>query len=412
MQTHTATSQVPTAKAARWILGKAGNVEIPAYRLSDGRICISYYEGKLRRRKVFRDEADAKREAALAASKINAGQQGVLQLTNSDRESYVLALSHISGFKVPIHSVAEEYAAARGRLPEGVSIAQAVEFYLSRNPVSLTRKKVAEVIAEFLAAKEQDQRSDVYLETLRQHLERFSKVFCMPIGDVTASAIETWLRGLGVGARSRKNLRCSIVTLFNFARARGYLPRDRQTEADYVPRITAKAGDVGVFSPEEIGTLLANANENVLPFLAIGAFAGLRTAEILRLEWEDFRWDQGYIDISREKSKTATRRLVPILPNLAAWLESYREKTGKVCPLKNMQSSAKRLGMSEKVKVKWRQNVLRHSFISYRVAVTKNINQVAFESGNSPQMVNSQYRELVAPKAAEEYFALSPHPKL
>lgn len=408
MQSHTVTLEVPAAKATRWIIGKSGNVEVPAYRLSDGRVCISYYEGKLRRRKVFRDDADAKREAALVAAKINAGQQGVLQLTNSDRESYVLGLSHIARFNVALHCVAEEYAAARVRLPDGVSIAQAVEFYLSRNPAFLARKNVSEVVAEVVAAKEQDERSDRYLKTLRNNLKRFSKVFSMAIGDVTASAIDTWLRGLGVGACSRKNLRASLVTLFNFARARGYLPRERQTEADHVPRISAKAGDVGVFSPEEIAKLLANANEKLLPFLAIGAFAGLRTAEILRLEWADFRWDQGHIEISRAKSKTATRRLVPILPNLAAWLEPYKSKTGLVCAFKSMQNSAKNLGLSEKVKVNWRQNVLRHSFISYRVAVTRNVPQVAFECGNSPRMIDANYRELVTPKAAEEYFGIVP----
>lgn len=48
--------------------------------------------------------------------------------------------------------------------------------------------------------------------------------------------------------------------------------------------------------------------------------------------------------------------------------------------------------------VKWKHNALRHSFISYRVAKIKNVNEVAMEAGNSPDMIFKHYRELVTEK--------------
>jgi hypothetical protein len=57
---------------------------------------------------------------------------------------------------------------------------------------------------------------------------------------------------------------------------------------------------------------------------------------------------------------------------------------------------------------KWKQNALRHSFISYRVADTQNVAQVALEAGNSPQMIFKHYRELVRPTAAKEWFGIVP----
>jgi hypothetical protein len=41
----------------------------------------------------------------------------------------------------------------------------------------------------------------------------------MPIGDVTSAAIDTWLRSLKLGGRSRNNIRSMIITLFNYAKA-------------------------------------------------------------------------------------------------------------------------------------------------------------------------------------------------
>ena len=58
-----------------------------------------------------------------------------------------------------------------------------------------------------------------------------------------------------------------------------------------------------------------------LPCLAVGMFAGLRSAEIERLEWKDIDLKQRHIVVSADNAKTADRRIVPIAANLAEWLE-------------------------------------------------------------------------------------------
>jgi hypothetical protein len=59
--------------------------------------------------------------------------------------------------------------------------------------------------------------------------------------------------------------------------------------------------------------------------------------------------------------------------------------------------------------VKWKKNALRHSFISYRVAETQDVAQVALEAGNSPQIIFEHYRELVRLKEAQAWFAIEPN---
>ncbi len=55
----------------------------------------------------------------------------------------------------------------------------------------------------------------------------------------------------------------------------------------------------------------------------------------------------------------------------------------------------------------WKNNGLRHSFISYGLAAIQNTAQVALEAGNSPQMIFQHYRELVRPADAEKWFAVT-----
>ena len=56
----------------------------------------------------------------------------------------------------------------------------------------------------------------------------------------------------------------------------------------------------------------------------------------------------------------------------------------------------------------WKNNGLRHSYISYRLAAVPNTAQVALEAGNSPQMIFQHYRELVRAMDAGKWFAVTP----
>ena len=56
----------------------------------------------------------------------------------------------------------------------------------------------------------------------------------------------------------------------------------------------------------------------------------------------------------------------------------------------------------------WRQNALRHSFISYRVAETGDVARTALEAGNSPKMIFRHYREVVTEDAAKVWFSITP----
>ena len=56
--------------------------------------------------------------------------------------------------------------------------------------------------------------------------------------------------------------------------------------------------------------------------------------------------------------------------------------------------------------VAYKKNAFRNSFISYRLALTKDINSVTYESGNAPQMIRKYHLGLVTPEAAQEWVSL------
>ena len=110
-----------------------------------------------------------------------------------------------------------------------------------------------------------------------------------------------------------------LRTFFGFCQARGWLSKHADLLSG-VERRSATGSDIEIFTPGELRALLAAAPPHVATCLAIQAFAGVRTAELLRLTWHDLERRGGHIEITAKQAKTAARRLIPISENLAGWL--------------------------------------------------------------------------------------------
>jgi integrase len=218
--------------------------------------------------------------------------------------------------------------------------------------------------------------------------------------------IEEWLARLSIGPRARNNIRMSIVTLFQYARAHGYLPKDQRTEAEHVARAKDRGGEIEILWPQELDKLLKKAKSEAALYLALGAFTGLRSAELIRLEWQDINFERGHIIVGKEKSKTATRRLVPIQPNLMQWLAPHRGFTGRV--FSSEHAADRTIEFAKSLLKKWPNNALRHSYATYRLASTQDAAKVALEMGNSPTLLFTNYRELADEHDAKAWFAIGP----
>ena len=376
---------------------------------------LSYYQDGVRKRPTFPDLKQAKAEAELVAGRLGSTDADVLTLSSADRSAYLRARQLLDPMGVSIEAAAAQFVEAKKLLGDSM-LSHAVEFYVKRHPTKIAARATKEVMEEMLKAKKGDGLSEIYLQHLRYDLEKFTGRFHGNLGSIAGTEIDDWLRELGVAPRTRNNLRTSVQTLFNYAKARKYLPKDHD-EIEAVPLAKDGDGEIEVFTPGELVEILACADKRLIAFLALGAFAGIRHAEIQRLDWKDIRLEDGIIEIRAAKAKTASRRTIPLLDNLRAWLAPHCEVSGPVCVYRNVASELTRLVRDINARRKerkvngvfmWKKNALRHSFISYRVAAIQNVAQVALEAGNSPQMIFRHYRELVRPADAVKWFSIMP----
>jgi integrase len=342
-------------------------------------------ENGRRKRQTFRDHKEAETAADLAR----------IQNKNSGRNA----------FAIPDHLRTEALAADRLLNPLGATILDAAKFYAEHLHRVSASVPVAHVVKELLASKEHDNLRPRYLLDLKSRLTRFAETFGeRTIAGITAGEIDSWLRSLQVKPGTRNTIRLRLGVLFAYATQRGWCQHNPIGE---VRKVRASSSPIGILTPEQFAKVLEAASETTLPYWLLGGFAGLRRAEIERLEWKDIHFDSALIEVPALKAKTASRRFVQIQDNLAAWLEPSRGRTGNVCPpnlRKLLEADRKAAGLKN-----WPSNALRHGFASYHLAHFKDAAKLALELGHTSQdLIFRHYRELVKPAQAAKYWNIRP----
>jgi integrase len=360
--------------------------------------------GKLKR-ETFSDLGKAEAAGEDAIRRIAGGEQAVLQLANRDRETYQRAVDALAPFGLDLDVAATECAEVRTILNGSGTPVEAARYFLKHHAKELPRIAVPAAVEKCLAQAKADGKSDARMHQLEHYLNAFAADMNCEVGEVTPGLVSRYLTSMTASERTKKNARDVLGYFGRWCVLHGYL--DRGTDlVEGVQRYSMKPGEIHIFTPAEVGRLIEHADARLLPYVVIGAFAGLRGAEIQRLDWNEIDLGDGFIEVKAEKSKTDTRRLVPIQPNLAAWLTECRKKSGPVCPFKNVVNQLVKL--SKAAGVPWHKNALRHSCISYRVAQCADVARVADESGNSPAVIKANYLKRVKPAQAAEWFNIVP----
>jgi integrase len=378
-------------------------------KIRNGKTYTSYVADYVllgQRKQIVRANFEEAKQIALDACRLIAGgQQMSLTLVNSERLAYLRATETLSPVGVELDLAATEYAAALQVLRGKTSIIEACRDWIKQNSTELPKILIPAAVEEFKKQAETDRKSDIRRKHFRIVLDRFARGFNVEAHTVTPGFVSTYLASLPLSERSKRNHR-DIIRCFNrWLILKAYLPKGTDWLENVQNYSARKLSPIQIYTPDEVSGLLRVAGD-MTPFIAIAAFAGLRHAEISRLDWSEIDLEDGFIEVTAFKSKTGERRLVPIHNNLKKWLLSYRQQAGKVITYANINKQLAKV--ARRAGIKWKHNALRHSFISYRVAECADVPRVADEAGNSPTMIRQHYLRRVKPALAVQWFNIMP----
>ena len=415
-----------------------GKVLATIYRRPD---CYRLYwrarvDGKPRSQfKDFQTYSAARQKGDAVVADLHKGAQAA-RLSPAQATDALAALERVqrlfvdTGRRVSLLAGISEYCEAVGKLGAR-ALGEAVEGYL-RTVASVKRKDIKEAVAEFLQADaprthasegQRAQLSAKYAYNRERQLRRFAATFPnTAVCDLCKEHLDTFMAGLetaqstsrngraAASAKSRNHYRATIRQFLQWAIRKDYLPAGhRLNEADGMRPERANTSETRFYTPAQFAVLLANADDSMRPILAIGGLAGLRTAELLRLDWADVWRVPGHIEITAGKAKTRQRRLVELCPALAAWLEPFRGlATGQLWAMHEITFQRFLRELCERSHVPRHANGLRHAFCTYHFALHQNENLTAALAGNSPAMIHAHYKGLATKAEAEKWFAVKP----
>ena len=333
--------------------------------------------------------------------------------------------------------------------PHGASILDAARDYAARAEARKGGKPLAEAVTKFLEDKKDEGLSERYLNDMRLRLDRFTAA--LPKATTTSldtPAINGFLRGLKLQAGTANTFRRDINTFFAWCVVENLCQTNPAAKATIFKTVPEP---ITAISDQQFATLLEKAEDCIRPAIVLGGFCALRQAEIARLDWRAIDLKERIVTLDAGATKTNSRRTVMMPLAAVGWLTPIKKESGPVLnqdaetraawdlvrlaagfgPFKTsllrVRKAIEAMSKDEqKALVPWPENALRHSAISARLALSAadaaaafgiateaalsvtDIAAVAYQAGNSPQIIREHYLRLLKPEAARKWFAIRP----
>lgn len=317
-----------------------------------------------------------------------------------------------------------EIVLARDRLrAAGWTLTEAVEFALKHGGRMAETITVPELVKRYINTK--DDCSVRYRRQLKVSLGSLAERFATrKAHELVKADIEAWLKASGWKPKTRNNYVGDVRACF--AWGKGYV---RINPAADIPKVGLGDEEIGTLTVPLCEVLLRGALQRpeMMGFVVLGMFGGLRPAEIQRLDWGAVNFKERTVVVAGSQAKTRRRRVVDLTENAVTWLHAAGcdERKGEICGKwwdarwrMFRRSLGWDVGTAEKgiaeAKVKpvhgeWPHNALRHTYASMHYAMHQDEAKLQAQMGHeSAAMLHRHYRALKTAVEAKKFWALTP----
>ena len=148
--------------------------------------------------------------------------------------------------------------------------------------------------------------------------------------DVSATEIRKWISTLEISNKRINNVLIPLRTIMNDAHADGLIDRNPVTR---ISNLSVKFEEPQPFTTTEITEIYKALPQQGKNFVQFALWTGLRTSELIALEWSDIDWIKGFIRVRRASVNKITKvpktksgeRDVKILPPALEALTSQKQ---------------------------------------------------------------------------------------
>lgn len=170
----------------------------------------------------------------------------------------------------------------------------------------VTNKTVADALDEFLLTS----RRTCEASTLRDYQSAIEYHLKPAFGDfllrkVTATQIKVWIGGLTISSKRINNVLIPLRSVLRDAFHDGILERDISAR---IRNLSFRTEEPQPFTPSEIKSILEHSEEQTRNLFQFAFWTGMRTSELIALEWGDIDFQRGIVKVSR----ASVRKIVKV----------------------------------------------------------------------------------------------------
>jgi len=333
----------------------------------------------------YKTEVEA--EAAAAQFRQDRSQlgQNAFALTPEQRQLCSEAFKVLTGF--PEHTLVD-----------------AAKFYKEHFDPGAHRRSVSEVLAEFLESKRTSGKAAVTILDYNFRLGHLAKDHGKnDIHSVTVQTLEKWMDKRKLQGVSRANFQRNFVVFFNYALKRGYC---KLNPAVALEKVRLKEVEPVIMPQGQVVDLLTvtiRKAPQMIPYYALGFFAGIRPDEIKALSWRNVNFERQEIKVTSESAKTRDARYVRMSPNLIEWLLPYRKADGEIFFSQRYFNSTRKAAGAE-----WANDIMRHTYASNHCVIHGTDNTADQLGHKGKSMLFKHYRRAVSESEAKLYWEIRP----
>jgi integrase len=308
---------------------------------------------------------------------------------------------------------------AKGQLkPHGKTLRDAIEFFNLHHSIAEPIRTL-HALEQIVSAKKATGKDAGYLRIFATNIRSFA----ISSGDkllpeLTRNDIEKWLFNPAWKPATINNKRIDVRTFFAYALKRHWILSNPAAHLEPVDLGDTPPGILTVFQSECLLRSSRLKRADLLPFIVLGLFCGLRPEEAVQLSHLNIQLSRNYVEVPAAVAKSRKRRIVDIPLNGREWLSvcgpispmSIRAYNNKLMTARKWAGRNLAAFLFEHSSVfPWPHDALRHSFASYHLALHGSADRTATQMGHrSTEMLFSNYRELVLTCEAEKFFAIVP----
>lgn len=240
---------------------------------------------------------------------------------------------------------------------------------------------------------EAEGKSKSHADKIAATVKKLSSCIKGPIARVEPLTLDRWLKTLEGSETSRAMWFRYARMFFRWCYRMRFIDRS-PLDGVRPPRATPARN---ILTPAQMKALLkAPMPDDVMALVLLGAFAGLRTIEVARMNWEDVDFKSKQIHVRPEVSKQTTgmlERVVDMTEPLLKRREFFKGKKGVIVKgsLEALHEARRRVALGLGWEG-WPDNALRHSFATYHLGRCGNAGMTAYQMGHtSPAMVQRVY---------------------